>query len=115
MPLPGEAILSWDVSACQHRGASDRLMGSGADTITLCYQVRTLDRSRLGQDWGKLDDAKLRGAIRGAIRFQRDVRATLARPHGPNHPVDPSCVASPWMRFPTGGSQLANKGDNMVG
>lgn len=54
------------------------LLPSGADglkveSIALCYQIRTLDKSRLEQDWGKLDDANLRREILEAIRFQLEL------------------------------------------
>lgn len=47
--------------------------GLRVDSIALCYQVRTLDKSRLERDWGELGDENLRREIRGAIRFQLDV------------------------------------------
>ena len=47
--------------------------GLKVDSIALCYQIRTLDKSRLEQDWGELDDLNLRQEIREAIRFQLDV------------------------------------------
>jgi mRNA interferase MazF len=46
--------------------------GLRVDSIALCYQIRTLDKSRLEQDWGELADADLRQELRGAIRFQLD-------------------------------------------
>jgi mRNA interferase MazF len=47
--------------------------GLRVDSIALCYQIRTLDKSRLEQDLGELDDANLRRAILEAIRFQLDM------------------------------------------
>jgi mRNA interferase MazF len=47
--------------------------GLKVDSIALCYQIRTLDKSRLEQDWGKLDDMSLRQEILEAIRFQLEV------------------------------------------
>ena len=47
--------------------------GLRVDSIALCYQVRTRDKSRLERDWGELGDENLRREIRGAIRFQLDV------------------------------------------
>lgn len=44
--------------------------GLKADSIALCYQIRTLDKSRLEQDLGELADASLRQRILEAIRFQ---------------------------------------------
>ena len=47
--------------------------GLRVDSIALCYQIRTLDKSRLKQDWGELNDVNLRRDIRNAIRFQLDM------------------------------------------
>ena len=47
--------------------------GLRVDSIALCYQVRTLDKSRLQRDWGELEDANLRREICEAVRFQLDV------------------------------------------
>jgi mRNA interferase MazF len=47
--------------------------GLRVDSIALCYQIRTLDKSRLERDWGELDDVNLRRDIRDAIRFQLDM------------------------------------------
>ena len=47
--------------------------GLRVDSIVLCYQIRTLDKSRLERDWGKLDDANLRRRILEAIRFQLEM------------------------------------------
>jgi mRNA interferase MazF len=50
--------------------------GSGGlkvDSIALCYQIRTLDKGRLEQDWGELDDGEVCQRIREAICFQLDV------------------------------------------
>jgi mRNA interferase MazF len=47
--------------------------GLKADSIALCYQIRTLDKSRLERDWGELDDENLRQEIVEAIRFQLDM------------------------------------------
>ena len=44
--------------------------GLRADSIALCYQIRTLDRGRLEQDLGELAEADLRQEILEAIRFQ---------------------------------------------
>lgn len=43
------------------------------DSIALCYQIRTLDKSRLERDLGELDDRDLQQAILEAIRFQLDM------------------------------------------
>jgi mRNA interferase MazF len=43
------------------------------DSIALCYQIRTLDKSRLERDLGELVDASLRQKILEAIRFQLEM------------------------------------------
>lgn len=47
--------------------------GLRVDSIALCYQIRTLDKSRLERDWGELDDVILRQEILEAIRFQLEM------------------------------------------
>ena len=47
--------------------------GLKADSIALCYQIRTLDKSRLERDLGRLTDLSLRQAILDAIRFQLEI------------------------------------------
>jgi mRNA interferase MazF len=47
--------------------------GLQVDSIALCYQIRTLDKSRLEQDLGQVDDPRLRQAILEAIRFQLEM------------------------------------------
>ena len=47
--------------------------GLRVDSIALCYQVRTLDKSRLEAELGELADQELRQNIREAIRFQLDL------------------------------------------
>ncbi|MCX5975094.1 MAG: type II toxin-antitoxin system PemK/MazF family toxin [Coprothermobacterota bacterium] len=47
--------------------------GLKIDSIALCYQIRTLDRSRLEQDLGELVEANLRQEILEAIRFQLEL------------------------------------------
>jgi mRNA interferase MazF len=47
--------------------------GLKVDSIALCYHIRTLDKSRLGHDWGELDDTNLRREIVEAIQFQLDM------------------------------------------
>jgi mRNA interferase MazF len=49
------------------------MAGLRVDSIALCYQIRTLDKERLEQDWGELDDWSLRQELREAIRFQLDL------------------------------------------
>ena len=58
---PNEVLLTADVA------------GLKADSIALCYQVRTLDKSRLERDLGKIRDENLRQEILKAIRFQLDM------------------------------------------
>ena len=43
------------------------------DSIALCYQIQTLDKSRLEQDLGELNDVGLRRELLEAIRFQLDM------------------------------------------
>jgi mRNA interferase MazF len=47
--------------------------GLKVDSIALCYQIRTLDKDRLEQDWGELHDVNLRQEIYEAIQFQLDM------------------------------------------
>jgi len=47
--------------------------GLKVDSIALCYQIRTLDKSRLEQDLGELVDASLRQKVLEAIRFQLEM------------------------------------------
>ena len=44
--------------------------GLRVDSIALCYQIRTLDKSRQEQELGELVDMNLRQEILQAIRFQ---------------------------------------------
>jgi mRNA interferase MazF len=44
--------------------------GLKEDSIALCYQVRTLDKSRLEQELGQLADVRVRQQILEAIQFQ---------------------------------------------
>ena len=47
--------------------------GLRADSIALCYQIRTLDTGRLEQDLGELTEADSRQKIHEAIRFQLEL------------------------------------------
>jgi mRNA interferase MazF len=47
--------------------------GLRVDSIALCYQIRTLDKSRLEQGLGELDDIDLQRELLEAIRFQLDM------------------------------------------
>jgi mRNA interferase MazF len=47
--------------------------GLKVDSIALCYQIRTLDKSRLVQTIGELSDLSLRRQILKAIQFQLDM------------------------------------------
>ena len=49
------------------------LAGLQMDSIALCYQIRTLDKSRLEEVLGELVDAKLRQEVLEAIRFQLEM------------------------------------------
>jgi mRNA interferase MazF len=44
--------------------------GLKVDSIALCYQIRTLDKSRLEHDLGELVDMNLRREILQVLRFQ---------------------------------------------
>lgn len=58
---PNEVLLPADVA------------GLKMNSIALCYQVRTLDKSRLEEDVGELVDAELRQEVIEALRFQLDI------------------------------------------
>lgn len=47
--------------------------GLRVDSIALCYQVRTLDISRLEDEIGELADPSVRQRIRQALRFQLEL------------------------------------------
>lgn len=47
--------------------------GITADSLVLCYQIRTLDKRRLEQDVGSVDDPVLRASIMEAVRFQLEL------------------------------------------
>lgn len=47
--------------------------GLKVDSIALCYQIRTLDKSRLEHDFGELNDLDLRKQILKALEFQLDM------------------------------------------
>ena len=47
--------------------------GIALDSIVLCYQVRTLDKTRLLTELGAITDRKVRSQIVSALRFQLDI------------------------------------------
>jgi mRNA interferase MazF len=47
--------------------------GLRVDSIALCYQIRTLDKSRLKRSLGELLDEDLRQQIIESLRFQLDI------------------------------------------
>ena len=47
--------------------------GLRVDSIALCYQVRTLDISRLEDEIGELTDPNLRQRVKQALRFQLEL------------------------------------------
>jgi mRNA-degrading endonuclease toxin of MazEF toxin-antitoxin module len=47
--------------------------GLKVDSIALCYQIRTLNKTRLERDLGVLADISLRQAVLHAIRFQLEL------------------------------------------
>jgi mRNA interferase MazF len=58
---------------------NEALLPAGAagltlESIVLCYQIRTLDKRRLGHMFGTLDDETLRRGIIDALTFQLDIR-----------------------------------------
>jgi mRNA interferase MazF len=44
--------------------------GLALDSIALCYQIRTLDKRRITQKFGDIDDEDIRQSIVDALRFQ---------------------------------------------
>lgn len=44
--------------------------GLQADSIALCHQIRTIDKRRLGLEFGELTDARIHNNVIEAIRFQ---------------------------------------------
>jgi len=48
--------------------------GLTLESIVLCYQIRTLDKHRLGRAFGILDDETLRQTIIDALTFQLDIQ-----------------------------------------
>jgi mRNA interferase MazF len=44
--------------------------GLTADSLVLCYQIRTLDKQRLSRLYGRLDDPARQGEILTALCFQ---------------------------------------------
>jgi len=55
---PNEALLPGDTP------------GLTADSVVLCYQIRTLDKQRLSRLYGRLDDPARREEILTALCFQ---------------------------------------------
>jgi mRNA interferase MazF len=47
--------------------------GLTAESIILCYQIRTLDKQRLIRKFGKLTDKKLQNDILDALKFQLNI------------------------------------------
>jgi mRNA interferase MazF len=47
--------------------------GLTADSLVLCYQIRTLDKQRLSRSYGKLDDTTRQEEILTALCFQLGV------------------------------------------
>jgi mRNA interferase MazF len=44
--------------------------GLALDSIALCYQIRTVDKRRITQKFGVIDDEDIRQSIVDALRFQ---------------------------------------------
>ena len=55
---PNVVLLSADVSGLKN------------ESIVLCYQIRTLDKSRLRKCVGNIEDTVVQEAIQSALRFQ---------------------------------------------
>jgi mRNA interferase MazF len=49
------------------------LAGLKVDSIALCYQIRTLDKTRLERDLGELADVNLRQKVLEAVQFQLEI------------------------------------------
>ena len=64
---PGDKIFHNEVLLPAGAGGLTR------DSIALCYQIRTLDKSRLVVHLGELDDEGLQSQIAQALRFQLDI------------------------------------------
>lgn len=47
--------------------------GLAVESIALCYQVRTLDKTRLEKHFGELTDATLKLQVQNALRFQLEL------------------------------------------
>ncbi len=47
--------------------------GLTAESIVLCYQIRTLDKQRLSKKFGKLIDKNIQNEILDALKFQLDI------------------------------------------
>ncbi len=47
--------------------------GLTVDSIALCYQIRTLDKTRLEKHLGELTDTTLKTKIQEALRFQLEL------------------------------------------
>lgn len=47
--------------------------GLSVDSIALCYQIRTLDKSRLERDLGEITQSDLKQRIMQALRFQLEL------------------------------------------
>ncbi len=47
--------------------------GIAVDSLALCYQIRTLDKSRLITELGQVTDRKTRAQVLAALRFQLEM------------------------------------------
>lgn len=43
------------------------------DSIAICYQIRTLDKSRLNKEIGEVTEPKIKNQIKKALRFQLEI------------------------------------------
>lgn len=44
--------------------------GLANESLALCFQIRTLDKSRLARELGAIDDVQLQEGVMNALRFQ---------------------------------------------
>ncbi len=47
--------------------------GLAVRSVALAFQIRTIDKSRLGRQVGQIDDPTVRQRIRAALRFQMEL------------------------------------------
>ncbi len=50
------------------------ISGLDKESITLCHQIRTIDKTRLSKKYGQITSAEIQGQIIDAICFQLGIR-----------------------------------------